>query len=125
MLLFLFAGFKYRLGSDWAWYEIFFLKMLKIYSKLLRGGIIIFFKSSEYAIGYNLLNSIIKVFTSNPQYIFVISALIMVLLVFSRLESYSKSPLFSILLLFNILFVNVFMEGIRQGIAACLFFFFN
>ncbi|MEY8304582.1 EpsG family protein [Anaerosalibacter bizertensis] len=121
MLLFLFAGFKYRLGYDWAWYEIFFKNVENIF-EVIKGNNY-FFKSSEYAIGYNLLNSIIKVFTSNPQYIFVISALIMVLLVFSRLESYSKSPLFSILLLFNILFVNVFMEGIRQGIAACLFFF--
>ncbi len=82
MLLFLFAGFKYRLGSDWAWYEIFFLKNVENIFEVIKGGNNYFFKSSEYAIGYNLLNSIIKVFTSNPQYIFVISALIMVYLYF-------------------------------------------
>lgn len=121
LILIWFSGFKRNVGNDSIWYEKFFKETESIL-KIIK-GFKVKFSESDFEIGYKVLNAIVKEFTLEPQFIFVTIAFVMVTIYFISVRRYTEHYLIATLLLFNILFVNLFMEGIRQGIAVIIFFY--
>jgi hypothetical protein len=74
-------------------------------------------------IGFKLLNSICKSFIDNVQFLFFTVALLIACFLFRALPNYSPLPQLSVIIYFGLLFFQLDMIVIRQGIAVAVMFY--
>ncbi|MEN6452769.1 MAG: EpsG family protein [Prolixibacteraceae bacterium] len=119
LIFWLLAGLRYETGVDWPGYIKFFNKTESI-EKVI-GNASGSFMKTEFEFGYVLLNSILKTFTDNVQWLFLLTALISSLMLFSSLRKYSEHVFVSLMIYFGTVYFILDMSGIRQCIALNLF----
>lgn len=119
LIFWLVAGLRYETGVDWPGYTLFFNHSESI-NKVLTNATTNFF-ITEFEFGYVLLNSIIKTFTDNVQWLFLIIALITNLMLFSSIKKYSNHIFISLLIYYCTTYFILDMSGIRQCISLNLF----
>ncbi len=96
-------GVRYNVGTDYGSYYRFFYSMPKYVES-----------------GYRLLNEILKKFTSDPQSIFIVSAIIICGSYYFIIYKESISPVYSILLFVLCKDYFIAMNGMRQYIATAI-----
>jgi len=111
----LIAGLRYETGVDWPGYTIFFNNIPDI-NKLgkIEGY-------DEFEIGYTLLNSFFRTFTTNVQWLFLFIAFVTNLMLFKTIKKYSNHVFLSLLIYYSTIYFILDMSGIRQCIALNLF----
>ncbi len=119
LIFWLVAGLKYETGVDWPGYTEFFNNSESI-KEVINKASYSFFKT-EFEFGYVLLNSIVKTFTDNAQWLFLLIAFITNLMLFSSLKKYSKHIFVSLLIYYGTTYFILDMSGIRQCISLNLF----
>jgi hypothetical protein len=74
-------------------------------------------------IGFKLLNSICKSFVDNVQFLFFTIAVFVACFLFRAIPVYSPFPQLSVIIYFGLLFFQLDMIAIRQGIAVAVMFY--
>lgn len=117
--LFLISGMRYEIGIDFINYRGTFrlVQNLSNLSELLD-----FSKVTNLEIGYLLLNKIVGFFTVNPQWIFIISSLIILVFIFISIKNYSSNVWLSVYL-FSVGQYLYSFNVVRQFIAVSLIFY--
>lgn len=119
LIFWLVAGLRYETGVDWPGYTSFFKESESI-QKITSNGFGSYFEN-EYEFGYVVLNSIIRTFTVNVQWLFLITGLGTSLLLFGSIKKYSTHIFISLLIYFCTIYFILDMSGIRQCISLNLF----
>lgn len=104
------SGFRYAVGTDYFSYREIFINSNQI-------GLF-----DERDFGYTLLNKIINLFTNNPQWLFLITSLIINSLIIYTIRNNSKMIEISIYIyIAGYMYFSTF-NGIRQWISAAILF---
>ena len=119
LIFWLVAGLRYETGVDWPGYTQFFNHSESV-KKVLTNATTTYFET-QFEFGYVLLNSIIKTFTDNVQWLFLIIALITNLMLFSSIKKYSNHIFISLLIYYCTTYFILDMSGIRQCISLNIF----
>lgn len=82
-----------------------------------------FFISTREEIGYLLLNSLVKLFTDESSFLFLIVATISISLYYKCIKAYAIYPLISLLIYFSFIYCVKELAQIRQGIAIAIFLY--
>lgn len=82
-----------------------------------------FFISTREEIGYLLLNSLVKLFTDESSFLFLIVATISISLYYKCIKAYAIYPLISLLIYFSFIYCVKELVQIRQGIAIAIFLY--
>jgi len=107
--LFFIAAVRYNVGTDYSFtYVPNFIKILHGESPY-----------SEW--GFNLLNKFIQLFTTNPQWLFVVTSFIFTFVLLQTIIRYSSSVSLSVLVVLVSCVFFVFLNNMRQLIAVVLF----
>lgn len=112
---FLIAGFRYKIGYDYATYAIEFFKMV------VHG-----FDNMTYfdwEIGYVLLNKIVGLFTAKPGAIMLVTSALSLIGPAYVIARYSKNAFISVFLYVNFFLFYLDMNFIRQAIAMSIMCF--
>lgn len=80
-----------------------------------------FFIFTREEIGYLLLNSLVKLFTDESSFLFLIVATISISLYYKSIKKYAVFPLVSLLIYFSFIYCVKELAQIRQGIAMAIF----
>ncbi len=108
--LFFIAAVRYDVGTDYLYTYV------PNFLKILNGDL----PYSEW--GFNQLNKFIQLFTTNPQWLFVITAFIFTFLIIQTIVRYSSNVLISVVVFFISSIFFIFLNNMRQLIAVVLFF---
>ena len=119
LVFWLVAGLRYETGTDWMTYTQFYNQIDNIAEVF--GGSSYVLNDSPFEIGYTLVNSVLKVFTDNIQWLFLLIAFVTNLMLFFSLKKYSSHIFISLLIYFCIIYLILDMSGIRQCIALNIF----
>ncbi|MBG0859039.1 MAG: EpsG family protein [Bacteroidales bacterium] len=119
MIFWLVAGLRYETGVDWPGYTKFFVDSESI-GKVLKNAVTFHFYD-QYEFGYTLLNSVLRTFTDNVQWLFLIIAFSTNLMLFNSVKRYSDHIFISLLIYFGTIYFILDMSGIRQCIALNIF----
>lgn len=119
-IFWLVAGLRYETGVDWPFYTEFFDRTDNIANVIGESSYLL--NDPQFEIGYILLNSIVKVFTDNVQWLFLFIAFATNLMLFASLKKYSNHIFISLLIYFCSMYFVMNMDGMRQCIALNLFF---
>lgn len=106
--LFFIAAVRYDVGTDYNYTYV------PNFIKILNGEM----PYSEW--GFNQLNRFIQLFTSNPQWLFVVTAFIYSFLLIQTIVRYSPNVTISIIVAFVSCVFFVFLNNMRQLIAAVI-----
>jgi len=114
------AGLRYETGVDWRGYTGFFndLDFKKIIWNISH---LRFY--DQYEFGYILINVLVKAFSNNIQWLFLIIAFSTNLLLFSSIKEYSNHIFLSLLIYFGCIYFILDMSGIRQCISLNIFLY--
>ena len=82
-----------------------------------------FFISTREEKGYLLLNSLVKLFTDESSFLFLIVATISISLYYKCIKAYAIYPLISLLIYFSFIYCVKELAQIRQGIAIAIFLY--
>ncbi len=121
LIFWLVAGLRYETGVDWPGYMLFFNQSKGLEDLFMNGTIMSYDYGSQFEFGYFLLNSLLKTFVNNVQWLFFFVALITNLMLFKSVKKYSTHISLSLLLYFCTVYFILDMSGIRQAIALNLF----
>lgn len=114
-ILFFVSAFRFDVGNDYPPYtQTFVTNLDKTLEQL---------STMRMEKGYLLLNRYIQLFTSNFQYIFIITSLLVVLLLSIFLYKHSKNPSFGLLMFYLFGFYFNSMNFLRNVIAALIIIF--
>lgn len=104
------AGFRYNVGCDFASYARYFdnFEYMSIH---------------KMEFGFNLLIQIIKFFTNNNLWFFIVSAGIFIFFVYKAIYEQSVNPVLSIFLLFSTTYFTTYLNGMRQLMAISIFLY--
>lgn len=80
-----------------------------------------FFIFTREEIGYLLLNSLVKLFTDESEFLFLSVATISIFLYYKSIKTYAIYPLVSLLIYFSFIYCVKELAQIRQGIAMAFF----
>ena len=112
LILTLFGGLRYRVGTDYDSYCTMFAALYEDWNEILYGG-------TER--GYVWLNRIVTLYTNDPQWIIFISNAIVSWIGVHCLRKYGKFAPFGLFIFFTTLYYYSF-NVIRQGMAASFIF---
>lgn len=107
--LFFVAAVRYDVGTD------FFYTYVPNFYKILNGEM----PYSE--LGFNVLNKFIQLFTSNPQWLFVVTAFIFTFVLLQTIIKYSENVSLSVIVVLLSCIFFVFLNNMRQSIAVVFF----
>lgn len=110
--LWLISGVRSFVGTDFTAYKNYF-DILNYYS----------LSYHEYEIGYYLLNYLVRLFTNDAQYLFLITSFIVIFLTTRTLKEYSVSYMLSIFLFITLYFYYNSFNILRQYIAVSIVFY--
>lgn len=82
-----------------------------------------FFIFTREEIGYLLLNSLVKLFTDESSFLFLIVATISISLYYKCIKMYALFPLVSLLIYFSFIYCVKELAQIRQGMAIAIFLY--
>lgn len=120
-ILVVLAGLRYETGGDWQSYaEVF--DIIEPINEVIKGNGHVF-ANHQIEIGFRLLISITKFFSSNVQLLFFIVSFGCLTLLFKNLSVYSSYPQTSILIYYSVLYFFLDFVTIRQAISVMIFFF--
>jgi len=121
IILFLFAGLRYETGGDWVMYTHVF-NLIEPINKILLGHED-HFLDINYEFLYKLLNSIVKLFSSDFQIFLLVVQLILSVLLYKSLKEYSTLPIIAVIVYYSrCMFIFDFVV-IRQAIAILIVFY--
>lgn len=112
LTLFFFSGFRFEVGTDYEGY-------VAIFEIILSEGV------NEVLIepGFETLIVIIQLFSENPQYLFVLSSLFILLFLYKGIKEQTSSVLFSLVLFVELYQFFYSLNIIRQYMAIVVCFF--
>lgn len=118
------GGFRYEFGSpgdDWFTYRYYFL-ITPSPSTILSNPSLLLNPYYYYGFGYNLFNVLLKIFTSDGQYFFVLCSIISTFLLIYNINTYiKKDRLIALAIYFGTEFLSLDIVYQRQIFAIQLF----
>ena len=108
--LFFIAAVRFDVGTD------YFYTYVPEFNNSLQGAM----PYSEW--GFNVLIKIIQLFTTNPQWLFVVTSLIYVSLLINTIVKYSKDAAISVIVVIISCFYFISLNNVRQSIATLFVF---
>jgi transmembrane protein EpsG len=121
LIFWLVAGLRFETGVDWLYYKNFFQRVEPIGEVL--SGHSYQFSETRFEIGFKILNSLVKSFTDDVQWLFIIIAFITNILLFLSLRRYSNYLYISLLIYFCSIYFILDMSGIRHCISLNIFLY--
>lgn len=109
------AGLRYETGVDWRAYSDWFDKIPSLSEALRFHKLDEIFETLD--VGYNLLNSIIKMIGGGIQVLFFVMSFFTTYLLVLNLRYYSKYVLSGLLIYYSFFFFVFDLSGIRQALA--------
>lgn len=109
--LFIVSAIRYGVGTD---YLLIYLPAF--YYDFYTEG-------ERFEVGFKLIVKLIRLFTSNYQWLFAITSLIFAFFIYKAIYEQSSSPCFSIILLVLTNFYFISMNAIRQCISIAIFMY--
>lgn len=110
--LFLISALRYNVGTD---YSLIYTPAFE--SNFTNLG------DDHFEIGFRIIVHIIRIFTSNSQWLFVITSFIFCIYIYSAIYQQSKDRAYSILIMVFSGFYFISMNGIRQCIGIAIFIY--
>ena len=118
LILVLVAGLRFETGGDWDTYTDIFHRIRPL-SDVIHGK----YGVSGIEFGYILLNSVIKEFGGNIQYVFFIITFTNTTLLVDSLKKYTDRVLLALLIYYGVFYFQLEMIYTRQSLAVILSFF--
>ncbi len=118
--LILFVGTRYETGNDWIEYTKVFNKLPDVLTLLSQPALFGLFRMEP---GYILFNSIVKYLGGTIDYVFLISTVFTIALLFKSLKRYNFFCFLAVLLYMRYGYLQTNMMFVRQGIAISIFFY--